>query len=362
MYKDIRNILSIFNVSLSAKKRTLYPSAPKKSRSVVLTDLLSWYWKYREVNHRYFLYGMDREGFCCHGSHMGHREFRRVRDEMNKSPAYCSNEIPDYLPVVRDKFVFSTLMKSCGIPVAADRALIDRENIKWISTGVKESTIDYLTSNKRSGEFFCKRTDGGKGKDVFLLEKRGSNLCVNYEAVTAENVLQKLKGKWILQEKIVQHRRLKKLYPHAVNTIRVVSVNTGRNVVIFSAVLRSGSGGSNVDNYSAGGVIIGMDDVNGDLSGFGIHNSNSGPKIVVRHPDTLVKFNDFDVPMVRNVYDVVKNAHSWLYGIKTIGWDVAVTENGPVLLEANDQWDGEMVMLFKKDFKKKLLSYYQQKD
>jgi len=361
VYKEIRSLLSIIHVSLSPEKRTLYPTASRKSKFKIFTDLLSWYWKYREVNHRYFLYGMDREGFDCHRSHIGHRKFRLIRDEMNKAPSFCNNGIPDYLAIIRDKFVFSRFMKSCGIPVADDLALIDRKVIKWIPSGKTELTSEYLSSDITSGEFFCKLIDGGKGKNAFLLNKKSKHLRINKKTVSIESLLNKLSGKWVLQEKIVQHQDLNLLYPESVNTVRVISVNTGSSVIIFSAILRTGTGGRNVDNYSAGGVVLGVDVINGSVTEYGIHNIVSGPKIVKKHPDTLVNFTEFEIPMITEVCEVIKNAHSWLYGIKTIGWDVAITNKGPVLLEANDQWDGETIMLFKKEFKKEFLQHHNQK-
>lgn len=57
------------------------------------------------------------------------------------------------------------------------------------------------------------------------------------------------------------------------------------------------------------------------------------------HPNTGVVFKDYQLPYWNEVIEVVKLMHSYLKDIKSIGWDVAITPNGPVLIEGNDNWE-----------------------
>lgn len=38
-------------------------------------------------------------------------------------------------------------------------------------------------------------------------------------------------------------------------------------------------------------------------------------------------------------------AHKSLYGIHSIGWDVAITDQGPVLIEGNDNWEISIIQI-----------------
>ncbi|MBD3179261.1 MAG: hypothetical protein GF417_06510, partial [Candidatus Latescibacteria bacterium] len=57
------------------------------------------------------------------------------------------------------------------------------------------------------------------------------------------------------------------------------------------------------------------------------------------HPDTGVVFADFRIPFLMDALDMVRQLHSFFYGVKSIGWDVAIAENGPVFIEGNDNWE-----------------------
>jgi hypothetical protein len=47
-----------------------------------------------------------------------------------------------------------------------------------------------------------------------------------------------------------------------------------------------------------------------------------------------------------------------LYGIHSIGWDIAITDNGPIFIEGNDDWDGTIAMSLESDFKSRFLEMY----
>ena len=56
------------------------------------------------------------------------------------------------------------------------------------------------------------------------------------------------------------------------------------------------------------------------------------------HPDSGVYFSGFKIPMYKEAVELVVKAHKALYGIHSIGWDVAFTIDGPILIEGNDNW------------------------
>lgn len=41
----------------------------------------------------------------------------------------------------------------------------------------------------------------------------------------------------------------------------------------------------------------------------------------------------------KEAIEVVIKAHREFHGIRSIGWDVAITENGPCFIEGNDNWE-----------------------
>jgi len=102
--------------------------------------------------------------------------------------------------------------------------------------------------------------------------------------------------------------------------------------VIFS-YLRMGKGNSVIDNASAGGV-------------FGVVDINTGKIYAAcdrlggtfeRHPDSGINLVGFEIPRWNEVKELVKKAAQVLAKVRYVGWDVAVTKTGCVLIEGNDK-------------------------
>lgn len=70
----------------------------------------------------------------------------------------------------------------------------------------------------------------------------------------------------------------------------------------------------------------------------GISDRSFGTKTIYNHPKTKVPFDGFKLPMWSQTCQVIREAAVNFLPIRTIGWDVALTPNGPVILEANPWW------------------------
>ena len=46
-----------------------------------------------------------------------------------------------------------------------------------------------------------------------------------------------------------------------------------------------------------------------------------------------------------------------LPGIHSIGWDVAISPDGPIIIEGND-WEGRIPMVLEPDFRRRFLQMY----
>lgn len=122
--------------------------------------------------------------------------------------------------------------------------------------------------------------------------------------------------------------------PGSVNTIRVNSViDTHGNVEVFSAVLRAGARADVVvDNSHSGGIAYPIDIPTGIVYAVGLNFKNE--KFVV-HPSTGKIVLGFKVPLWNECLEMVRRAAKKFPQARFIGWDVAITEMRPVLIEAN---------------------------
>ena len=146
------------------------------------------------------------------------------------------------------------------------------------------------------------------------------------------------KGSYILQRRVIQSDGMNVLNPYAINTLRIVTINRNGQCYVLSSLLRVGTlKTGNVDNWAAGGLAIGIQD-NGHLKEYGFFKPDHGLK-TSSHPDTGLVFTDFRVPQFEEACKIACMAHRCFYNIQAIGWDIAITEDGPIFIEGNDNFE-----------------------
>ena len=141
----------------------------------------------------------------------------------------------------------------------------------------------------------------------------------------------------LLQERVSNHPALAPLAPGALSTIRVLSVRgVDGTVQVVLAVCKIPTGTAATDHMKYGGLAAPVDLQTGRL----------GPAIrkdEIRflapcelHPDTGARIEGFQLPDWERVKRLAVRAHEALDAIVCIGWDVAILEDGPIIVEGND--------------------------
>jgi hypothetical protein len=92
------------------------------------------------------------------------------------------------------------------------------------------------------------------------------------------------------------------------------------------------------DSWSKGSVYVGIDNESLCLKEFGYYNLDVRDKsLVLEHPDSRIAFKGYTVPFLKDAIDLCLKAHNLFYFHFVIGWDVAITNKGPVIVEANEK-------------------------
>jgi hypothetical protein len=111
------------------------------------------------------------------------------------------------------------------------------------------------------------------------------------------------------------------------------TVNNGKEVRCFmNPILRVGADGSVIDASKCSYILVLNSD--GTVKEGVVKDSTFFEKTDY-HKDTGKKLSDLKVPFMSEVYDIVKKAAMRCPETQYIGWDVAVTKDGPVLIEGN---------------------------
>lgn len=137
----------------------------------------------------------------------------------------------------------------------------------------------------------------------------------------------------LIEEVIVQHPDIAVIYPHSVNTYRIVTVlHEGQANVVY-AFIRIGNGGRFVDNINAGGMAAPIDLDTGIIQ-YAAFDKNSN--YYETHPYTGHPIVGCRLPFWKEALEMCLAAAHVVPQLGYIGWDIAVTENGPQLIEGNE--------------------------
>jgi len=214
----------------------------------------------------------------------------------------------------------------------------------WIKVKAedKQKVIDFMKKHKT---FMAKPIDGGCGHGI---EKINID---KYPSV--EQIYNKLKGgenNLILEEIIKQHENVSKIYPNSINTVRVVTIVTtedGDSILnipeeqrknikiiphIICAYFRIGNG-KFVDNFNSGGMVAPVDEKTGIVSQVALDKQKN---VYEKHPETNTPIKGFKFPYWDEALELCKQASKEIPEIGYVGWDVAITPEGPLFVEGNE--------------------------
>ena len=96
--------------------------------------------------------------------------------------------------------------------------------------------------------------------------------------------------------------------------------------------LRCGRANSVVDNFVAGGMTVPIDIETGVIHNVAVDKVGN---VFARHPDTDIPFDCFALPDWQKCIDLAKLAAMRVETVKYVGWDIACTPGGPILVEGN---------------------------
>lgn len=285
-------------------------------------DLLTWFFSYKTFPDHYGLcrlWEVDRREWKYYfGSNYNTHQLARLKKRVQPL---------EYRVLFNDKYIFALLCQALGIPIPGTHGILEpgRDPRAQIAAWLAASP---------AGKLIIKPLYGEMGRDIVLAEPGPKGIVVRSPGGGVPLADFVLREKAIVQDILSQDPRMAAFSPASVNTLRVVTMLTPQDrVLIVNASFRSGVGSAFVDNWSAGGVSVGVDCANGVLRKYAYDKKAHRYEA---HPTSGIVFEGHPVPewgRVQAAAAVVQKAFSFY---RLIGLDMALDGNGsPVLIEAN---------------------------
>lgn len=332
LYSKPKALIRLFLQPSAIYGVNYYPEMDEKNKIKICWEQCLNILKYGAINEYYYLYGLNIKNFRLNEDYLVYLPFMRRRDELNINSRHNSSCI------LRNKLYFGVFAKAFGIDTPENIAYIRKGDVLLLGKG-KHTTIDILVS-QNSGTFFCKPMDGECGIGVFKLEVNNGSIKINDKDSDITMLIKMLEGvDFLIQRCIIQHSALSKLHPSSINSMRLVTVRSlkDKKIYVLPSILRIGTNGSIVDNTSQGGVAVGFNLETGQLKEFGLQKPQFGLRLDT-HPNSQIRFSEYTIPFIKEAVEQAKYFHSFL-DLHSIGWDIAIGENGPIFIEGNDNWE-----------------------
>ena len=244
---------------------------------------------------------------------------------------------------VGSKLVYTRYLEKWGIPTTRTQVFIEAASPVEHKLVLKDrDAIVTFLQNDAEYPLFGKPHDGSLSIGSVRIDaldgdtlQLGSGAKVSLVRF-AEDVLRMYPKGFILQSLLVQHADLTRIAGSAIGSIRVVTTHDGTAFRPAYALWKLPAPNAMSDNFWQAGSMLGMIDISQGTvvrcqRGTGLESES-----LQHHPETGEKIIGTTIPYWEEIIDTVVAAHKKVPELGICGFDVAVTQDGPKIIECND--------------------------
>jgi len=237
----------------------------------------------------------------------------------------------DYRIMFVDKFLCTMYSQGMGIPSPQTYGIVDP------AEDYRDRIRNWFEQSSAKG-LIIKPLYGRGGLGIVIARMSGDSIIIQTPTASVPLETFVLEDRSVVQELMRQDPRMSVFSPHSVNTLRLITMLTKQHeVILVNGSMRSGVGASFVDNWSAGGVSVGVDCERGVLKKFAFDRKW---RRFAAHPTSGAVFEGYPIPewdRVRAAAVSIQKAFSFY---RLLGLDLAIGVGGePLLIEINGSPD-----------------------
>lgn len=237
--------------------------------------------------------------------------------------------------LTKDKFVCNSYLQANGILCPRFFGFI--RDGQFYPTASKVKDLEQLL--QQQVELFFKNVIQEAGDGVIYGKYAGGKVLLDGKPIVSgrlESVL--TDGIWLVQSRIQSSAAIREINSSALNTTRILTIIRQGKPQYLAGFQSFATAGATTDSWGKGSLIVGIDLERECLLEQGYYNlSDPRGSCTKRHPDSGVVFRDHPLPGLQLAVDMCLRAHEILYTSFIIGWDVALTEEGPCIVKANER-------------------------
>lgn len=266
----------------------------------------------------------------------------------------------------RNKFFANQYFRKMGLPAAQLYVCYWPEGEPSFDGTVATDLDGVLETLQRRKVSRCvvKAAEHSHGEGVLVIDKIDygeQDACLTkYDGTTV--MLSSLLGTepLVFESVVRQTAQFAAFNPSSVNTVRFMTLlypdGTAR---IMATFVKIGRPGRCVDNAGAGGNVDACIDTETGMLQYAIqYDGLQNMRDIDRHPDSGAPLNGVVVEDWEAIKEKVKRFQQAFPYCKAAGWDVAITDDGPVIIEVNDFWDRTGQLFIRRGWRREVRDCY----
>ncbi|MBQ3944865.1 MAG: hypothetical protein II670_04555 [Alphaproteobacteria bacterium] len=309
-----------------------------KERNRIVFDYYSLYDEKGITTDEYYEFEFEKREEAFRKSFLGLNEQRFYLDWLNPLRYYS---------LARNKYIAHKMLEKTGVR-KSELYCYYMPEARFIMSDEDAADIkDVLRILKAKDVSTCviKTTESSHGDNVWVIK------AIEYEetdALMSRFDGQKIKLSEVLGEDplifesvVHQTKQFSGFNESSVNTVRfMTALYPDGSVKIIATFIKIGRAGKCVDNAGGGGnVDVCVDTETGEIKYAIQYDGWRNIKEIEKHPDSGNQLNGVIIENWEAIKaDVIKYQQAFPY-CKAAGWDIAITDEGPVVIEVNDSWD-----------------------
>lgn len=336
-----------------------YPANSFGERCHIFSDYLHLYRTKGLTREEYYQFEFEKRSEEFRDTFLGECEQRVYLDTLNPIRYYALS---------RNKYLTHKILCETGVRKSPLYCYYQPEGRVYDSGEIASTLSDVCRILEQKGVSQCviKDTENSHGEGVLvvkMVEYLGGDCRMHYfngkSALLSDIVTT---NPLIFEGLIKQTEQFESFNPSSVNTVRfMTTLHPDGEAKIVAAFIKIGRAGRCVDNAGGGGnVDVCIDIESGELRNAVCYEGWRNVRDIDVHPDSGIRLNGVVIENWEQIKQEVIRFQQAMPWCKAAGWDIAITDEGPLVIECNDFWDRTGQYFIRRGWRKEIRSCYQE--
>ncbi|MGB8278266.1 MAG: sugar-transfer associated ATP-grasp domain-containing protein [Methylovirgula sp.] len=254
----------------------------------------------------------------------------------------------DWYGLVDDKVASIAYLSAYGLPTAKIAAIFAPRLTKGASHILRDrESLRQFLSCDAAYPLFGKPADGYQSLGSIALRRphpeRGELEAIGGSRISfdefVEDVLRHYDGGYLFEHFLTPHPDAIKLHGERLGTARILTLSDADGARIFRASWKIPSGPNMADNFWRSGNLLAKLDLATGTIERAVAGTGFDMVLTSHHPDTGAALLGAPIPSWEQLQEVALEGARLMRHIPMIGWDIAATAEGPVIVEMNETPD-----------------------